>query len=190
MRLAEIVSVSRAVTGTSGRLEKTRYLADLLKRLPPDEIVVVVPFLSGSTRQGRIGIGGAMLSSMRDVPPADTPSLDVRDVDAAFDRLAATSGAGSAALRSQVLRDLFGRATRAEQDFLVRLLFGELRQGALEGVLIEAIARASGIGPARVRRAVMLAGELPSVARTALVDGDSALSRFMLEPFQPVQPML
>src|SRR5205814_813753 len=154
---------------------------DLLKRVPPDDIAVVVSFLSGSTRQGRIGIGGAMLSRMRDVPPADIPSLDVRDVDAAFDRLAATSGAGSAGLRSQVLRDLFARATGDEQGFLVRLLFGELRQGAVEGVLIEAIARASGIGPARLRRAVMLAGELPSVARSALIDGDSALSRFILE---------
>src|SRR6266567_1483968 len=177
MRFADIVSVSHAVTETTGRLEKTSHLADLLTRIPPDEIAVVVPFLTGSTRQGRVGIGGAMLSGMRDVPPADAPSLDVGDVDAAFDRLAATSGAGSAASRSQLLRDLFGRATRPEQDFLVRLLFGELRQGALEGVLIEAIARASGIGPARIRRA-------------AMVDGDAALSGFILTPFQPVQPML
>jgi len=190
MRFADIVSVSHAVTETTGRLEKTRHLGDLLKRIPADEIAVVVPFLTGSTRQGRVGIGGAMLSGMRDVPPAGAPSLDVGDVDAALDRLAATSGAGSAASRSQLLRDLFGRATRQEQDFLVRLLFGELRQGALEGVLIEAIARASGIGPARIRRAVMLAGELSPVARTALVDGDAALSRFILKPFQPVQPML
>src|SRR3954470_194639 len=131
MQLTDVVSVSRAVSQTSARLEKTRHLAELLKRLPPDEIAVVVPFLSGSIRQGRIGIGGAMLSSMRDVPSADTPSLDVRDVDAAFDRLAATSGAGSAGVRLQALRDLFARATRDEQDFLARLLFGELRQGAL-----------------------------------------------------------
>ena len=190
MRLADVVSVSGAVARTSGRLEKTQHLADLLTRLPSDEIGMVVPFLSGSPRQGRIGIGGAMLSSMRDVPPADAPSLEIRDVDAAFDRLAAMSGAGSATSRSQVLRQLLGRATRDEQDFLVRLLFGELRQGALEGIVIDAIARASGIGAARIRRAVMLAGDLASVARTALVDGDAALSRFILEPFQPVQPML
>ena len=190
MRLADVVSVSHAVARTSGRLEKTQHLADLLTRLPSDEIGIVVPFLSGSPRQGRIGIGGAMLSSMRDVPPADAPSLEIRDVDAAFDRLAAMSGAGSATSRSQVLRQLLGRATRDEQDFLVRLLFGELRQGALEGIVIDAIARASGIGAARIRRAVMLAGDLASVARTALVDGDAALSRFILEPFQPVQPML
>jgi ATP-dependent DNA ligase I len=190
MFLTEIVSVSRAVTAASGRLEKTALLADLLKRIPPDELAVVVPFLTGATRQGRIGIGGAMLSSMRDVPPADVPSLDVGDVDQAFDRLAATAGAGSAASRAQLLRDLFGRAVREEQDFLARLLFGELRQGALEGVLTDAIARASAIAAARIRRAAMLAGDLAAVARTALVEGDEGLSRFILKPFQPVQPML
>jgi DNA ligase 1 len=190
VRLAEVVSVSHAVTRTSGRLEKTKHLADLLRRVPPDEIVVVVSFLSGAIRQGRIGIGGALLSGMRDVPPADAPALEVREVDAVFDRLAATAGAGSAASRSQLLRGLLGRATREEQDFLVRLLFGELRQGALEGVLIEALARASGISAARIRRAAMLAGELAAVARAALAEGEDALARFMLRPFQPVQPML
>jgi DNA ligase-1 len=190
MRLADVVSVSHAVTRTSGRLEKTNHLADLLKRVPSDEIAVVVPFLSGSTRQGRIGIGWAMLSGMHDVPPAAEPALEVRDVDAAFDRLAAASGAGSSASRSRILRELLGRATREEQDFLLRLLFGELRQGALEGVLIEAVARASGIGAALIRRAAMLAGELAPVARAALVDGEAALSHFILTPFQPIQPML
>ena len=190
MRLSDVVAASRAVTGTSGRLEKIAHLADLLKRVPPDEIAIVVPFLSGSARQGRIGIGGALLSNMRDVPAAGAPTLDVRDVDAVFDRVAATSGAGSSAARGQLLRDLLARATRDEQEFLVRLMFGELRQGALEGVLAEAVAKASSIAPARIRRAAMLAGELASVARTALVDGDAALSRFILQPFQPVQPML
>ena len=190
MRLADVVAASQAVTNTSGRLEKIAHLADLLKRVPPGEVEIVVPFLSGSTRQGRIGIGYALLSQMRDVPPADAPMLDVRDVDAAFDRVAATSGAGSSAARGQLLRDLLSRATRDEQEFLVRLMFGELRQGALEGVLAEAVAKASSIAPARVRRAAMLAGELASVARTALVEGDAALSRFILQPFQPVQPML
>jgi DNA ligase 1 len=190
MRLAEVVSVSHAVTRTSGRLEKTRHLADLLQRVPADEIAIVVSFLSGEIRQGRIGIGGALLSALRDVPPADAPGLELREVDRAFDRLAATAGAGSAASRSQLLRQLLGRATRDEQDFLVRLLFGELRQGALEGVLSEAVARASGISAARIRRATMFAGELADVARSALAGGDDALARFTLRPFQPVQPML
>src|SRR5207245_782118 len=142
-----------------------------------------IGFLSGAARQGRMGIGGALLSSMRDVPPAGTPSLELMDVDASFDRLAAASGAGSSAARADLLRQLLGRATRDEQDFLVRLLYGELRQGALEGVLADAVARSSGIAASRIRRAAMLAGSLAPVARVALVDGESALSRFILQPF-------
>ncbi|PYR07374.1 MAG: ATP-dependent DNA ligase [Acidobacteria bacterium] len=190
MRFAELVAVSRAVAETSGRLEKIGHLAALLARVPPAELAIVIPFLSGGTRQGRIGIGGALLSEMRDVPPAAVPRLDISDVDAAIDRLAALSGAGSTAARAQTLRELLGRATRDEQNFLIRLMFGELRQGALEGVLMDAVARASGIAPARVRRAAMLAGDLAPVAQAAIVEGDQALSRFILRPFQPVQPML
>jgi DNA ligase-1 len=190
MRLAEVVNASRAVAGTAARLEKISHLAALLTRVPPDEVAIVIAFLSGQTRQGRLGIGGALLSGMRDVPPADAPALDLRDVDAAFDRIAEASGAGSAAERGSRLRELLARATRDEQDFLVRLLFGELRQGALEGVLMDAVARAAGIPATRIRRAAMLAGDLAPVARTALVEGDAALAQFILRPFQPVQPML
>src|SRR5262245_3921107 len=142
MRLADLVASSKAVAETSGRLEKIGHLAELLKRVPPDEIPIVIPFLSGSTRQGRIGIGFAALGEARDVPAADSASLAVIDVDAAFDRIAALSGSGSSAARIQTIRDLLRRATPDEQDFLVRLMFGELRQGALEGVLLEAVARA------------------------------------------------
>jgi DNA ligase 1 len=190
MRLADIVATSDAVAGTSGRLEKISRLADLLKRTPPDEIEVVVAFLTGEPRQGRMGVGMALLSTMRDVPPAAAPSLDVRDVDGAFDRLAATAGAGSGSARAQLLRQLLAGATAAEQDFLIRVLFGELRQGALEGVLVDAVARAAGIPAPRVRRAAMLAGDIAVVARAAIVEGDDALSRFILQPFKPVQPML
>src|SRR5712692_9317257 len=133
MRLAEVVAVSRAVAGTPARLGKISHLVDLLTRVPPDEIAIIIPFLSGEPRQGRMKIGGALLAGMRDVPPADTLSLGLREVDAAFDRIAAASGAGSAASRAQLLRDVLARATSDEQDFLIRLLFGELRQGALEG---------------------------------------------------------
>src|SRR5262245_49033479 len=118
MRFADIVATSDAVAGTSGRLEKISRLADLLKRTPPDEIEVVVAFLTGEPRQGRMGVGMALLSTMRGVPPAAAPSLDVRDVDAAFERLAATAGAGSGSARAQLLRQLLGGATVAEQDFL------------------------------------------------------------------------
>jgi len=190
MRLAEVVAASRAVAGTAARLEKISHLVDLLTRVPADQIAIVIAFLSGEPRQGRMKIGAALLSGMRDVAPADSLSLDVFEVDAAFARIAVLSGAGSAASRAQLLRELFGRATRDEQDFLVRLLFGELRQGALEGILMDAVARASGIQAGRIRRAAMLAGDLASVARAALVDGDAALAQFILQPFQPVQPML
>ena len=188
MRLADLVATSRAVAETSGRLDKVGHLADLLRRTPPERIETVIAFLSGSTRQGRIGIGGAALQALRDVPPADAPSLDLAEVDAAFDRVAATAGRGSAAARDALLRQLFGRATQAEQDFLARLLFGELRQGALEGVLTDAVARAAGIPAADVRRAAMLAGDLAPVAHAAMTG--APLSQFVLQPFQPVQPML
>jgi DNA ligase-1 len=190
VRLADLVHVSASVAATSGRLEKIGHLAELLRRVPPDEIAIVIPFLSGEARQGRIGIGGALLSTLRDVPPADAGQLELADVDAAFDRIAAASGAGSASARAQLLGQLLGRATRDEQDFLIRLLFGELRQGALEGVLMDAVARAAGLPLARVRRAAMLAGDLAPVARAALAGGDAALAQFILQPFQPVQPML
>ena len=190
MRLAEVVAASRAVAGTAARLGKISHLVDLLTRIPPDEIPIVIGFLSGEPRQGRMKIGGAVLSGMRDVPPAGEPTLDLGEVDAAFERIVALSGAGSANTRASLLRELFARATRDEQDFLFRLLFGELRQGALEGVLMDAVARAAGIQAGRLRRATMLAGDLAVVARAALVDGDAALSQFVLRPFQPVQPML
>jgi DNA ligase-1 len=190
MRLSDTVDVSRAVAGTRGRLDKIAHLAALLKRTPPDEIPIVVGFLIGEPRQGRMKVGGALLSSMRELPPAAAPSLDVRDVDEAFARIAATGGAGSARARTEALAALFTRATRDEQDFLSRLLFGELRQGALEGVLVDAVARAADVSAATLRRAAMLAGDLATVAHAALTDGSAALARFTLQPFQPVQPML
>jgi DNA ligase 1 len=190
MRLEAVADVSRAVAGTAARLEKVGHLAALLARVPPDELPIVIAFLSGEPRQGRMKIGGAVLSGLRDVPGADAPALDLREVDALFDRIAALSGSGSAAARAQLLRELFARATAAEQEFLFRLLFGELRQGALEGVLMDAVARAAGLPAARIRRAAMLAGALAPVARAALADGEAGLAQFSLRPFQPVQPML
>ncbi|HKH70208.1 MAG TPA: ATP-dependent DNA ligase [Vicinamibacterales bacterium] len=190
MSLHDLVTTSGAVAEASSRLAKIGLLADLLRRTAPDEIEIAVGFLSGEPRQGRIGIGGATIWSAKDVAGAETPTLTLHDVDEALTQIAALKGAGSTATRQQRLRDLLGRATRAEQDFIVRLLFGELRQGALEGVLIEAVARASGVNPAAIRRSVMMAGALAPVARAALVDGESALSSFGVQLFQPVQPML
>jgi DNA ligase-1 len=190
MRLDAVAEIWRAVAGTAGRLEKVAHLADLFARVPLEEIAIVIPVLSGEPRQGRMKIGDAVLSGLRGTPPAAAPRLELHDVDALFDRIAAASGPGSAAARAQLLRELMSAATAGEQDFLFRLLYGELRQGALEGVVTEAVARASGIPAARIRRAAMLAGDLAPVARAALAEGEAGLARFALQPFQPVQPML
>jgi DNA ligase-1 len=190
VRLTDVVATSAAVARSSGRLQKIALLADLLTRTPPDAIETVVSLLSGAPQQGRIGIGGAALAAVRQAPPASDPSLTLRDVDAAFDAVRSTSGAGSGRARAEALGDLFRRATRDEQDFLARLLYGELRQGALEGVLVEAVARAATVPAASVRRAAMLAGALAPVARAAVVDGALALQALVVQPFRPVQPML
>jgi DNA ligase-1 len=190
MRFDQLVAASRAVGETSARRGKIEHLATLLKRLAPDEIDIAIAFLSGSLRQGRIGVGWSVIGTLRETPAADAATLRLVDVDEAFAHAAAVTGAGSTAARTGILRDLLRRATHPEQDFIVRLIFGELRQGALEGVLVDAVARASGVPAARLRRAAMLAGELAPVARAALVEGDAALDAFMVRLFQPVQPML
>jgi DNA ligase 1 len=190
VQLAKLVEVSRAVAETSGRLEKIRLLADLLRGAAPDEIEVLVAFLSGSPRQGKIGVRGAAIRAAVPSSAAEAASLTVAQVDAALAGIAGAKGPGSTVERTSRLRTLLERATRDEQDFLVRLLFGELRQGALEGVLVEAVARAADQPVARVRRAAMLAGDLGVVARVALADGDAGLARYSIELFRPVQPML
>jgi DNA ligase-1 len=149
-----------------------------------------VPYLSGGTRQGRLGVGHHLIADASSARPAEDATLTIADIDRALATIAAASGKGSAAARARVLRDLFSRATAGEQDFLRRLLYGELRQGALEGVLIDAVAKASGIAVARIRRAAMMAGDLGAAARAALVEGDAALDRFSVRLMSPVQPML
>jgi DNA ligase-1 len=190
MRFLDLVTTSAAVADASGRLDKIARLADLLARLEAEEIEPAVAFLSGSTRQGRLGVGHAAIVRAAAYPPADAASLDIRDVDGAFSRLATIQGPGASAARTQALGALFGRATSAEQGFLARILYGELRQGALEGVLLEAVARASGISAMSVRRASMMAGNLGPVARAALEGGEGSLSAFAVQLMRPVQPML
>jgi DNA ligase 1 len=190
MLLSVLARASNAVAAVGGRLEKIDRLAGLLKRLTPEEVPIAIAALSGEPRQGRLGVGGAAISSARQVPPSGVDTLTLRDVDAAFDAVARVSGSGSVARRVEILRELLSRGTAEEQDFLVRLLFGDLRQGALEGVLVEAVARAAGMPSARVRRAAMMAGSLAEVATAALHDGPQALDRFAVQIFKPVQPML
>src|SRR5215212_1839614 len=142
--LAAIVDASDRVAATGSRLAKRDAIAACLRGAAADEVEIVVATLSGELRQGRIGIGYATLAALRGSPAA-RPALTVGDVDAALERIGATKGKGSAAERNAQLHALFERATAAEQEFLVRLLVGELRQGALEGVMIEAIAAAAGL---------------------------------------------
>ena len=189
MHFSEVVATSTAVAELSGRLDKIGRLAGLMRRLQPEEIEPVASWLSGSARQGRVGLGYATISAV-DVAPAPEPTLTVGDVDRALETLAGLSGAGVARARAHELHSLFGRATRDEQDFLRRLLFGELRQGALEGVLLEAVAKAADLPSAATRRAVLLTGELPAVARAALTGGRDALNALSVRVMQPVRPML
>ncbi|HSG38879.1 MAG TPA: ATP-dependent DNA ligase [Thermoanaerobaculia bacterium] len=190
MRLAELVATSGRVAETRSRSEKIAVLADLLRRLSPREIDVAVAYLSGHLRQGRIGIGFAAVRDSRPETAAAEPSLSLSEIDSTFERISTTTGAGSTAARAGMLSDLLGRATRDEQDFLIRLIFGELRQGALAGLMADALAVAAEVPAGEVRRALMLAGELPSVARAVLTEGRPGLDRFRLQLFRPLQPML
>jgi DNA ligase-1 len=188
--LAHLVAASGAVAAERSRLRKVGRLADLLAALDPAEVPIGVAFLSGRARQGALGVGGTLVRAARDVVPAAAPALTLAEVDAALGALADARGAGSARGKAETLRALFARATEPEQDFLVRLLFGELRQGALEGVLLDAVAKAAGVPAPAVRRATMLAGDLGVVAAAALAGGEAALVQFSLQLMRPVQPML
>ncbi len=187
--LAALAEASGRAAGTSSRLAKRDAIAACLRGTDADEVEIAVAWLSGETRQGRIGVGWSTLSSLRGTPAAE-PTLTLRDADAALGEVAAASGKGSAATRSATLRALFARASAAEQDFLVRLLVGELRQGALEGVMLDAIAAAAGLPPADVRRAAMVSGSLRETARVAMAEGAAGLARFAVALHRPIQPML
>jgi DNA ligase-1 len=189
MQLAAVVEASARVAHTSSRLAKRDAIAACLRAAAPDEVEIAVAFLSGETRQRKLGIGYATLSGLRS-DAATLPSLTLHDVDQALARMTATTGKGSASERSAQLHDLFARATSTEQDFLIRLIVGELRQGALEGVMVEAIAVAATLPVSDVRRAVMFAGNLGEVARTALSEGAPGLARVSIGLHRPVQPML
>jgi ATP-dependent DNA ligase I len=190
MLLAELVETSRRIADTRTRGQKTALLAALLRRLEPREAGIAVAFLSGHLRQGRIGLGPAAVSGAAQGQHASESILELAEVDEAFERMAALSGAGSSGERARLLAALLARATEAEADLLIRLVLGELRQGALAGIMEEGVASATAIAVAEIRRAAMLAGDLEAVAIAALTEGRAGLDRFRLELFQPVQPML
>ena len=195
MLFADVVEASSVVSATRSRLAKVDALSAVLRAAAASdgdrraEIRAVTGFLTGAPVQGRIGTGWRTLVQL-ERRPAETPNLTVAEIDAALTELGGTSGSGSQARRSALLTDLMGRATSAEQDFLIRLLAGELRQGALEGVMLDAVAKACDTEGEIVRRAFMLSGSLPDTAAAALLDGTSALKGFGLEVGRPVRPML
>lgn len=187
--LSEVVRASASVRATTSRKSKIATLAALLQRVTVDELAQVVAWVSGDLRQGRVGAGWRTLTAVA-VDPAPEPTLTVGGVDRVLSELAATSGAGSVVRRRELLVELLSAATVEERDFLLRLLTGELRQGALTAVVAEAVAAAFEVPVAAVRRAHMLSGRLPVTAVAAATGGAAALAAFRLEVGRPLQPML
>jgi len=192
VQLIDVAAASAEVGATSSRLAKIARIADLLRRAGTEDdprlVAVVVSWLSGELPQRQIGVGWAALRSLPS--PADEPTLTVLRVDAAFSEIGQVAGKGSQARRAELVNGVFAAATAIEQTFLRRLLGGELRQGALVGVMADAVARAADIAAPLVRRAAMLGGHLPAVAAAALTGGEAALDQFTLKIGKPVGPML
>ena len=187
--LAEVVTASTLVGDTSSRSRKVAILAELLRRLEPDEVPIVVGFLSGVPRQGRVGVGYRSIYGV-EVHPADVRALTVTVVDRAIDDIERAIGPGSARRRSRLLADLLGRATTEEAAFLRRLFTGELRQGALAGIMADAIAKAAGVPGEIARRALMLSGDLTRMAQIAMTEGEEGMRAVGFEIFRPILPML
>ncbi|MFZ0014228.1 MAG: ATP-dependent DNA ligase [Acidimicrobiia bacterium] len=189
MLLADIVTVSDAVSATPSRSEKVGLLAELLRRVEPREARVAVSYLAGRPTQPKLGAGPSTVYAV-DVPAALAGTLEILEVDSILDEVSATSGPGSKARRERLLSDLLGRATIEEQDYLRGLMVRNLRQGALEGVMVDAVAATLDVPPDRVRRSAMLEGDLIGIAARALADGAHSLTVSRLQVFTPVQPML
>ncbi|WP_369167452.1 ATP-dependent DNA ligase [Streptomyces sp. R28] len=188
MLLTRLAHVSQEVAATSARSRKIALLAELFRGAEADDVPIVIPYLAGRLPQGRLGIGWKVLS--RPVTPAAEPTLTVREVDARLTELGKVSGTGSQAERARLVGELMAAATEGEQRFLLGLLTGEVRQGALDAVAVEGLAQATEAPSADVRRAVMLAGSLQTVAEALLSEGPAALARFRLTVGRPVLPML
>ena len=188
MLLTRLAHVSQEVAATSARSRKIALLAELFRDAEADDVPIVIPYLAGRLPQGRLGIGWKVLS--RQVEPAPEPTLTVREVDARLTDLGKVSGTGSQAERARLVGELMGAATADEQRFLFGLITGEVRQGALDAVAVEGLAEATGAPATDVRRAVMLAGSLQTVAEALLADGPASLDRFRLTVGRPVLPML
>jgi ATP-dependent DNA ligase I len=186
---ADVVTASQLVGETSSRSRKVAVLAELLRTLDADEVPICVGFLSGVPRQGRVGVGYSTVYAI-DPRPADNASLAVINVDEAIDEIERATGPGSVGARAALLAELLCRATAPEATFLRRLFTGELRQGALAGVMADAVAKAAGVPGEIARRALMLSGDLTRMARIAMTDGEDGLRRVGFEIFRPILPML
>jgi DNA ligase 1 len=185
-----LVNTSGRIAAASARSIKARELALFLKTLAVEEIVVATHYLSGDTPQGRIGIGFSALQGTSASGAAKVPTLSILDTHRTLTAIAEMRGEGSSTRRTHALGELFMQATSSERQFLLQLLSGELRQGALAGVMIDAIACATGLPMQHVRRAAMYTRSLGLMARTAFQEGSEGLRRFQLEVFSPVSPML
>jgi DNA ligase-1 len=192
LTLAALAAASADITATRSRTAKTERIATLLADAHPDDLALAVLYLSGVTRQGRIGVGWATLADVAVRPEATSPSvpaMTLGEVDALLDAVEATTGQGSAERRQQLLQDRFAALSATEADLLQRLLLGELRQGANEGVVLDGLARATGVAPTALRRALMLSGDLATAARAAHA-GVEAIAAVGLEVGRPIRPML
>ena len=187
--LADLVATSDAVAATSARSKKIAALAELLRGLAPGEVAIAAGLLSGVPRQGRVGVGHATIYPLLPEPAAH-PSLTIADLDEAITGVQDAKGSGSATRRREILVSLLERATEAEASFIRRLFTGELRQGALAGLMADAIAKAAGVPGDLARRALMLSGDLPRTAELALTEGEEGLRGVGFQIFQPVLPML
>lgn len=189
MLLAELVAASQAVAQTRSRSAKVAAMAGCLRRLEEGERSAAIAWLAGELPQGRLGVGYAALAQPA-APAAATATLELREIGELLSAMAAARGPGSRRRRTELLQGLLERATADEQHFLRRLLVGELRQGAQEGVMVEALAGAAGVAAAAVRRALLVGGSLPAVGSALLGGGEAALAGFRLTLFRPLQPML
>lgn len=190
LQLSEIVAASRDVAATRSRKQKTERLASLLRQLDLSEVRPAVGFLCGELRQGKLGVGYRSLAQLRAEPAAAEPSISVLGLDAVFDEISRLSGKGSAKRQAELLRGTFAQLTADERDFVARLVVGELRQGALEALVVDALGAATNISAQALRRAMLFAGDATEVAVRALSGGEAALGELTIQLFRPLRPML
>ena len=190
MKLHELAEISREVARDASRLAKIGHLAECLRRQEPKEIPIGVAYLCGELPQGKIGIGWSMLKDALKGPVSEGSALTLVETDACFENIGKTTGSGSSQRRAGLLASLMARASETERGFLQRLVQGEMRHGALEGVMMEAVARASSLPSRAVRRAYFVTGSLGHVATVALSLGEAGLSGLQITPGRPILPAL